>query len=1128
MTANGTLAVSDVDSGENHFQTPASLSGSYGTFTFDPLTGVWTYTLNNAAANVQALVGGQIVHDKLTVTSADGTASQLIDVTITGTNEGASISGTAAGAVKEDGTLAASGTLAVSDVDSGENHFQTPASLSGSYGTFTFDPLTGVWTYTLNNAAANVQALVGGQIVHDKLTVTSADGTASQLIDVTITGTNDGASISGTAAGAVKEDGTLAASGTLAVSDVDSGENHFQTPASLSGSYGTFTFDPLTGVWTYTLNNAAANVQALVGGQIVHDKLTVTSADGTASQLIDVTITGTNDGASISGTAAGAVKEDGTLTANGTLAVSDVDSGENHFQTPASLSGSYGTFTFDPLTGVWTYTLNNAAANVQALVGGQIVHDKLTVTSADGTASQLIDVTITGTNDGASISGTAAGAVKEDGTLTANGTLAVSDVDSGENHFQTPASLSGSYGTFTFDPLTGVWTYTLNNAAANVQALVGGQIVHDKLTVTSADGTASQLIDVTITGTNDNNSAPVVASSATTFDTVKNLAANNGQVVCSDGQFFFGDTNLPVSDADNNHVGIMITAVDNANGDWEYKLAGTTVWLKIPTTGDLLLSANDSVRFIGAANAPIEQLTFKAWDGTDGHVAGDILFPPPTAFGGSTAYSLGTYVVGAKNNAPAGIAGDPINLGLVDPSSDMTYKATVIIKNIPNDWVVNEGERNADGSWTVQTTALDSISVTTPSSFSGALLLDVTASLVFADGTTATVHLGDNVEAYTPSSPIFAWAGNDYLTASNGNDLIVFAQPIGHDILYSFDVSHDQIDLIGYAGFTSFSDVESHLTDDGKGDAVLTLSDGQSILLQGTPADTLTDANFVFDQMPVVNSNGTLTIYDGALLPLTGYVHNSGTIMLRAIGAETDLQLTEYGATLDGGGSIVLSDSDLNIISGTSSNVTLDNKDNTISGAGQLGNGELSLTNAGTIAATGTHQLVIDTGSNLVQNSGVLEASGSGGLTIISSVENSGLLWAHGAKLTVQGTIAGNGSAVVDGGGILDLEASSTANVSFGSETGGTLALGDVFHFNGVISGFKASDVIELENINPNGSTISYLENSEGTGGLLTIANGSQVAHLSFSGDYSADNFAIVSDQVNATSIIYIPRADLM
>jgi hypothetical protein len=59
-----------------------------------------------------------------------------------------------------------------------------------------------------------------------------------------------------------------------------------------------------------------------------------------------------------------------------------------------------------------------------------------------------------------------------------------------------------------------------------------------------------------------------------------------------------------------------------------------------------------------------------------------------------------------------------------------------------------------------------------------------------------------------------------------------------------------------------------------------------------------------------------------------------------------------------------------------------------------LGNGELSLTNSGTINATGTHALVIDTGSNFVFNFGTLEASGSGGLTVASAVENSGVLWA--------------------------------------------------------------------------------------------------------------------------------------
>ena len=79
--------------------------------------------------------------------------------------------------------------------------------------------------------------------------------------------------------------------------------------------------------------------------------------------------------------------------------------------------------------------------------------------------------------------------MKEDGTLTAAGTLTVADVDSGEAHFQTPASLTATYGVFTFDPSTGVWGYTLNNAAANVQSLIGGQTYTDVFDVVSADGT---------------------------------------------------------------------------------------------------------------------------------------------------------------------------------------------------------------------------------------------------------------------------------------------------------------------------------------------------------------------------------------------------------------------------------------------------------------------------------------------------------------------------------------------------------------------------------------------------------------------------------------------------------------
>jgi hypothetical protein len=50
---------------------------------------------------------------------------------------------------------------------------------------------------------------------------------------------------------------------------------------------------------------------------------------------------------------------------------------------------------------------------------------------------------------------------------------------------------------------------------------------------------------------------------------------------------------------------------------------------------------------------------------------------------------------------------------------------------------------------------------------------------------------------------------------------------------------------------------------------------------------------------------------------------------------------------------VLLSDSSQNFISGTDPSVTLTNIDNTISGAGHLGNGQLTLINEGTIDANG-------------------------------------------------------------------------------------------------------------------------------------------------------------------------------
>ena len=49
-TANGTLSVTDVDGGEAVFQPvlPTALMDTYGNFTFNAMTGIWGYTLDNS------------------------------------------------------------------------------------------------------------------------------------------------------------------------------------------------------------------------------------------------------------------------------------------------------------------------------------------------------------------------------------------------------------------------------------------------------------------------------------------------------------------------------------------------------------------------------------------------------------------------------------------------------------------------------------------------------------------------------------------------------------------------------------------------------------------------------------------------------------------------------------------------------------------------------------------------------------------------------------------------------------------------------------------------------------------------------------------------------------------------
>ncbi len=279
---------------------------------------------------------------------------------------------------------------------------------------------------------------------------------------------------------------------------------------------------------------------------------------------------------------------------------------------------------------------------------------------------------------------------------------------------------------------------------------------------------------------------------------------------------------------------------------------------------------------------------------------------------------------------PAGIAGSPINLALTNPFAANGGPVTVTVSGVPSGWRLNEGTDDGNGTWTVETSDLSALTVLTAATYAGAMVLNVTETWANADGSTGTATVADNVEAYAPGNPIFALSGADNLTGAGANDLFVFAQPIGNDTIYNFNTASDKIDLVGFTNVASFGDLS--IADDGSGNAVITVGAGETIKLHGVNAASVTAADFVFNQTPTVENAGTMTIGDGAVLPLSGIINNTGTITLESTGDQTELQIVGDGITLEGGGQVTLSGNA--VILGTSAARTLTNVDNTISGAG--------------------------------------------------------------------------------------------------------------------------------------------------------------------------------------------------
>ena len=556
--ATGDLNSTDLDNPNDLWEPDGTvvLRGDSGFSSYTVTAGgVWTYTLDNSNPTVQALNVGETLTDTLTAIAIDGTA-QLVTITINGANDAAVITGAASGSVTEAGGVAngtpgtptATGDLNSTDIDNSNDAWQAVAAgaaTTNNYGSYALDA-TGGWTYTLDNSNATVQALNVGQTLTDTFTATTVDGTA-KLVTITINGANDAAEISGAITGSVTEAGGVAngtpgspiATGDLNSTDLDNPNDLWEPDGTvvLRGDSGFSSYTVTAGgVWTYTLDNSNPTVQALNVGETLTDTLTAIAIDGTA-QLVTITINGANDAAVITGAASGSVTEaggvangtPGTPTATGDLNSTDIDNSNDAWQAVAAgaaTTNNYGSYALDA-TGGWTYTLDNSNATVQALNVGQTLTDTFTATTVDGTA-KVVTITINGSNDtpAAAADNNAGDPVTESGVNPGNtpfagdpsaaGNVLTNDLDVDSADTKTVVAvngeapnvgnpLTGTYGTLTL-LANGSWSYALDNAGPDTNALAQGQTATDVFIYTMADAsgaTSSAPLTIAITGTND-------------------------------------------------------------------------------------------------------------------------------------------------------------------------------------------------------------------------------------------------------------------------------------------------------------------------------------------------------------------------------------------------------------------------------------------------------------------------------------------------------------------------------------------------------------------------------------------------------------------------------------------------
>ena len=258
-----------------------------------------------------------------------------------------------------------------------------------------------------------------------------------------------------------------------------------------------------------------------------------------------------------------------------------------------------------------------------------------------------------------------------------------------------------------------------------------------------------------------------------------------------------------------------------------------------------------------------------------------------------------------------------------------------------------------------------------------------------------------------------------------------------------------------------------------QGGLLTTSGDGIVLASGGSTIDGST-VNGAVTNAGVVQDFGETMYAQGSMI-------NTGAIKLSDQVSAAVMRVGGAGLTLSGAGSLTLTDFQGNAIQGDGSGSVFANIDNAITGAGQIGGGNLGFSNGskGMVEASGAYNTLKLYGpGSTFANAGLIEATGKAGLEVAAvTLDQSG----GGTVNIASGSVARLESAYLIGGTLTNLAGGQVI------ASGGSSLTGVAFDNQGLFS-VADSEAMDVAGLIINGGTVS-------------LTGSASAAHLTLTGN---------------------------